>query len=815
MKNRFLFFLPIIILSAVFGFSNRVYAADMAVFATSSTQALNQNDTAIFDVSIFDHDGTACPTCTYSITTSPTETVTEISKVSNRITGSFPVTRKGTYSIIISVTDSSDNTSTTTNQYFVDSSTGTIRYYFRDDYTTHEQIGGGKPPYGTGNDNGSLLLTPPQSVETRTCGIWVQASPDQLPIDFPISSLLSSFSTHVFLYNQYTGTQPVSGSFGIKKTRSYDATSVDLSTSVTTTNTPTANNLVFSNINWKMNSSNSWYWLGIKYIATLSPPYRYPRWQSTPSDPSYIDWTYKYTTTPHVGMTNSNAQWGTNIELLSATASTTDSNSYSIILQNFGLTNDPAFLTIPNNSRPFQNTLSTIDSTGTTTLRAIVPANNNLTIENVPLTITPTSGAVGLNIINWNPTNIDYKNWTEIGSTTANITVSHTITNLSSNTSYKIRVNNVLYDTISSDSEGSITFSYTNISTFPYNQIEVYPATDSPSYISHIKYWYSTGSTDWNNLENWYTDADHNTEATELPTTNDITIITGSNRPTANTNTWIQPTFIDAQTANITFSGDKNIYVDIIGNITLSSNNYGTIIGNMILNSSAKNYGTIIGDATFNSSAKNHGIIMGNATFNNSGSNYNIVIGDATFSNSSYNEGTIIGNAKFTNASDGIITMSSGGIWGSGTSNAILGEDNIAITQWIFNDSSFNNSNLTGSTTFNDTSSNQNIINGNATFNNSSSNRVIINGDTTFNGSSSNQGPIVGNVTFNDSSNNESGEIFGDAIFNTSVCNGGKVNGNAIFNNSLGCNWATITGTAKFSYANEGVIKIIRDFSPG
>jgi len=189
--------ITILIIFMIFGFTAKADAALMVNFATTYPQLLSQNDTATFSITLLNHtNGSDCPSCSYTISTSPSETVTS-SKSGNIVTGSFTVTRKGTYSLLVSATDPSKTTQMGIYTYLVNSSTGTVRYYFRSAYATHGQVvkGAVNPAeYGTGTDNGSLLLTPPQSPEDRLCGTWVQDSIDQLPSAFPMSSLLSSFS---------------------------------------------------------------------------------------------------------------------------------------------------------------------------------------------------------------------------------------------------------------------------------------------------------------------------------------------------------------------------------------------------------------------------------------------------------------------------------------------------------------------------------------------------------------------------------------------------------------------------------------------
>jgi hypothetical protein len=100
----------------------------------------------------------------------------------------------------------------------------------------------------------------------------------------------------------------------------------------------------------------------------------------------------------------------------------------------------------------------------------------------------------------------------------------------------------------------------------------------------------------------------------------------------------------------------------------------------------------------------------------------------------------------------------------------------------VFNDTSTNNSTITGDPTFNDNSGNiVGTITGNPTFNDTSyNNSSTITGDPTFNDSSyNNSGTITGDPTFNDSSYNNSGTITGNATFTGSSYNNGTITGTA------------------------------------
>ena len=245
-------------------------------------------------------------------------------------------------------------------------------------------------------------------------------------------------------------------------------------------------------------------------------------------------------------------------------------------------------------------------------------------------------------------------------------------------------------------------------------------------------YWYNSGAdAQWTTrVGNWWTNIGHSSQAGALPGGSDNVVTLGTVGPNVDMDVWTKPSSIDASSTGITFTNNG------AGSRGISIN--------------------ILGSTTFNGYTANEGTITGTTIFNYP----------------SYNQGTVIGTAIYGYATGGIITFSDTGGWTNGTATSIVGIDHTPITQWIFNGTSQNDGNITGSTTFNDTS-----------FNNTG----IINGTTTFNGSSYNAGIITGTTTFNGSSvNNSGGTITGLTIFNDSSYNSGTITGTAVFTNATG-----------------------------
>lgn len=316
------------------------------------------------------------------------------------------------------------------------------------------------------------------------------------------------------------------------------------------------------------------------------------------------------------------------------------------------------------------------------------------------------------------------------------------------------------------------------------------------------KYWYSTSSTDWATLANWWDDAGHTTPSAGLPGASDtVTLVAGSVVPEADVATWTAPLTINSSAIDgiLFISSDSENQTTFEVDITGDAEFDGYVI-----------YGgdemdpILTGNAVFRNQATNGytAVITGNADFFDS-SNSGQVEGDATFTGESFNTnnsgGTVGGNAVFNNtASNGGGTVTGDAEFNDGSSNGNSG--NVGNNA-VFNDDSYNTGTVTGDATFNDSSdNNEGTVNGEAVFNGQNENRgsgladtdVVFGGtslnlgtisaDATFASSSINGGIISGNATFNDSSRNRNdGEVNGTATFNGTSYNGGNV-ATAVFN---------------------------------
>jgi len=413
----------------------------------------NLNDSVSFNVSMFTANGASCSNCTYTVTTSPSETVIS-SKAGNNITGSFTVTKYGVYSLIFTITDSNNNVTTKNFLFFVNATgSKTTTYYLRGTLPTH-----GQP---AANDSKSLLLTAPTSTETWNCFGFIQNSPDQMP-DYPLASL-----SGINVYSWYK--LDIAGYIGVERFFTYGNT-VDKSSAVPIASNFTWVNKNFTGLNWAMDYPQSWYWPSLKLNGGA------PIWQTITSQPSYADFTYSYTTNPAIKSISNN-----NIIVLSAAASSSQNNDVSIVLKNPLSQAASTTLTL-DFQHPFLGSFASIISAdGTTAITPSVSAGATATLSGVAMNIVPSSGSINVSIDTWNTSGTYYKKWTETGSSSS-ITASHTIGSLKANTYYIVKVDGSTFNAYLSDSSGQITFTYNG--GYSAKTFEVEEDTTAPTNVS-------------------------------------------------------------------------------------------------------------------------------------------------------------------------------------------------------------------------------------------------------------------------------------------------------------------------------------------
>jgi len=419
------------------------------------TRTYSVGNAISFDISMFNPDGTACSDCTYAITSSPSETITS-SQNSNQITGSFTATKSGTYSLLFAITDSSSNITKRNLRFFVGAAqTKTTKYYLRRGLPTHGQ------PAGNGNDSQSLYLTAPTSTEEWWCGSWVQNSPDELP-NYPLSNL-----TDIYIYSWYKQDMADGAYIGVQRYLDFDL-NVDYSSSVSAVAEYTENTKSFDlsalGGDWAMDYAWNWYWLSLKLGGTdIYASYANPYWTTFPSghtvdEASYANFTYSYTITPAVKSVSND-----DVNVLSATAPTTDTDDATMVLDYpvSGTASANIVLGDPDNShafrRPFESYTTTINSDGTATLQATGITSDTLTITSVPMDITPNAGTIDVNITTWNTSGTYSKEWTETG--TGATSAAHTIGDLAASEHYTITVDGSSTGITGDDCEANVCLS--------------------------------------------------------------------------------------------------------------------------------------------------------------------------------------------------------------------------------------------------------------------------------------------------------------------------------------------------------------------
>jgi len=258
-----------------------------------------------------------CSTCSYVLDLSPSESNLENSSSNSLVIGNFTPTRICIYSLKINITDENNNSEIRKYIYLINA-TGSdlINYYFRNAYPTHKQ----PTSYGTNHDAGSLLSEAPTSSENRWCSGYIGFSIDVLP------SYLFGVFNEINYSIWYKITAVPRGYTGVQRYGAVN-TLVEYNTTIATTST------IFGSFNYTIDWSNDYFWTW--YFATVklvggSNPYIY----SNATDPSYVNITYTYSTTPAIKSISND-----DIQLLSATSPSTSTDNATIVLNGNGSTN--------------------------------------------------------------------------------------------------------------------------------------------------------------------------------------------------------------------------------------------------------------------------------------------------------------------------------------------------------------------------------------------------------------------------------------------------------------------------------------------
>lgn len=318
-----------------------------------------------------------------------------------------------------------------------------------------------------------------------------------------------------------------------------------------------------------------------------------------------------------------------------------------------------------------------------------------------------------------------------------------------------------------------------------------------------------TGDVRFNNSSSMYYgtisgNATFNTTAydqigSSVPTSGVFTMSTG-----AIWSTEINGTVYDSNNAQVTsyvFNGPTEPDIDIDGDAVFN--------GNPLRNSH-----TVNGNATFNLGSTNEGTVIGNATFNDFSHNFGNINGDMYLNTEYYLNGS-------STPTGGILTINGEGIWSGIVSGNVYGSDMAQITQYVFNDNSHAQSDISANTViFNDNSHfDSGSITAEVTFNDTSYNTGTINGDTLFNTNYYDETndiyPVDGTLTVSGSrwlSGVYNGDVYvpgsgmiartivEDYVFRDSSTNAASLTGNARFLDiSTNQGQGVITGDACFA----------------
>jgi peptidoglycan hydrolase-like protein with peptidoglycan-binding domain len=377
--------------------------------------------------------------------------------------------------------------------------------------------------------------------------------------------------------------------------------------------------------------------------------------------------------------------------------------------------------------------------------------------------------------------------------------------------------------------------------------------------ITPIVYFYSTSSTAWGTVGNWWADYEHTIPMTRTPNSTDTVFIIGPTVPTVDLSSiWVAPAYINSTaTGNLIFNNsgsNKAINPIIFGPSTFNSSGYslyftGTSTGSTTFNQGTLNNGNITGDVTFNNAKNNNlgtypvGTINGNVTLNNTTTglarNEGVVNGNV-ISNDNYpyfsdGSGTVINGDYILNGLVGTTTLTINKT-NFGTVNGLVkNSTGQTVTNFIFNSYQNNYGRVPGNAVFKDYTAGEvggsacfGIVNGDAVF-------TDLTGTTTMSFSmfqnwtctvlggyvknnerqivdkyvfdrATNRGRVVGEAIFVGFLGGNNGTIVGNTIFSNSTVNQGVITGNVIFNNNSNATGQRINRVNYFSDITGDVI---------
>lgn len=179
------------------GLSDGTFPKPVAFTDTRSSSSVGVPISFSFDLNTF--AGAACPTCTWTAATYPTETVSA-SLTGNTVSGTFTPSRAGTYSLLVTRADSGGNTWKRNYIYLVGSIASTATQYFL--------LEGESPRVtnGAGMDAMPSSTTNAGTLAYAYCSGWWQLSPIEYPL-YPLA-YLTGVTASLYYTNQASGGLP-------------------------------------------------------------------------------------------------------------------------------------------------------------------------------------------------------------------------------------------------------------------------------------------------------------------------------------------------------------------------------------------------------------------------------------------------------------------------------------------------------------------------------------------------------------------------------------------------------------------------------
>lgn len=388
-------------------------------------------------------DGTPATDSVPLVRTVPAETVTW-SRSGNVITGSFVPSRAGTYSLVLSATDTAGNEAVKALHFLIGTPVARSVTY----YLAHERPAHGQSHMVVDNDIGSLRLRPPTVTDVTWCNQWVQHWPNELP-PTPLALLTSCDVKTSLQFNRppaITGLER-NGQFSTLM----DATT-RLPDSLAGMGTYKWSECTVGGVAWMLDYPSEWYFLAIKLYAMDA------KWQTgNPARLSQAIFHYQVSATPEVREVSN-----PNLSLLAATATVAGGDGERLTFWGAG---DRADVVVNNFPRPFREAATQINALAEARLSSGVVSGES-TFTAIPLTIRPTHDAVAVSVTAWPTAAAGNRAWTEraVG---APGTVQHVVNGLTAQTRYQITANGVNLLQATADAQGNLAFAYGGA--FPVN----------------------------------------------------------------------------------------------------------------------------------------------------------------------------------------------------------------------------------------------------------------------------------------------------------------------------------------------------------